>query len=132
MASISAALLTEDAVVSNFIEAARQFTAPRAADFDMKLGVGDRRLLVRMRHGTVLSVDDLATLRPLTPWDFSLSADLKCWQRFWEPMPAAGWHDIFALMRNGNMRIEGRLQPFMANLQLVKDLLAAPRAKSKV
>lgn len=42
---------------------------------------------------------------------------------------SAGWHDVFALMRYGRMHIEGDLLPFMANLQFVKDLLAAPRSQ---
>ena len=130
MSSTSAALRSEDAALSGFIQAAGNFSTQRDADFDMKLGIGRRHLLVKIRGGAVRSVDDYTALRPLTSWDFSLSADLESWQRFWEPVPAAGWHDIFALMRNGNMRIEGKLHPFMANLQLVKDLLAAPRSKS--
>ena len=33
-----------------------------------------------------------------------------------------------ALSKVGLARIEGNLQPFMANLQYVKDVVAAPRA----
>jgi hypothetical protein len=42
-------------------------------------------------------------------------------------MPEAGWHDIFALMKRKEARVEGDLRPFMANLQYIKDLLSAPR-----
>jgi hypothetical protein len=42
-------------------------------------------------------------------------------------MPEPGWHDLFALVRRGCASVEGDLQPLMANLQYVKDLLALPR-----
>ena len=44
-----------------------------------------------------------------------------------EPVPAPGVHDLMALSKQGLVRIEGNLQPFMANLQFVKDVIAAPR-----
>lgn len=128
MLSTTPAFCTERAAISRLVQAVTSFSRPRVADFDMKIGIGNHELLIKVRCGSVRSVDDLLTLRPLTPWDFSLSADVECWQRFWESVPAPGWHDVFALMRNGNMRIEGNLHPFMAHLQLVKDLLAAPRS----
>lgn len=58
---------------------------------------------------------------------FSISATEEAWLRFWKPIPEPGWHDIFALTKRGVARIEGDLQPLMANLQYVKDLLALPR-----
>lgn len=130
MLTTTPALCAERAAISRLVQAVTSFSRPRVADFDMKIGIGSHELLIKVRCGTVRSVDNLLALRPLTPWDFSLSANVECWQRFWEPVPAAGWHDVFALMRNGNMRIEGNLYPFMANLQLVKDLLAAPRSEN--
>ncbi len=36
-------------------------------------------------------------------------------------------HDIFALAKAGEFRIEGELQPLMVNLLYFKDVLAAPR-----
>lgn len=64
---------------------------------------------------------------PLRPSVFSIRAAADDWRRFWEPVPAPGWHDLFALTKDGRAGIEGNLQPFMANLQYFKDLLAAPR-----
>jgi hypothetical protein len=49
------------------------------------------------------------------------------WTRHWRPMPEPGFHDLLAMMRFGHVVIEGELQKLMANLQYVKDLLAAPR-----
>ena len=42
-------------------------------------------------------------------------------------MPAAGYHDLFALTKSGQARVEGDLRPLMANLRYVKDVLAKPR-----
>jgi len=63
----------------------------------------------------------------MRPWTFAFRATAEAWSRFWQPVPEAGWHDIFALMKRKQASIEGDLRPFMANLQFIKDLLAAPR-----
>jgi hypothetical protein len=67
----------------------------------------------------------------MRPWVFAFRASIEAWDRFWQPMPEAGWHDIFALMKRGEASVEGDLRPFMANLQYIKDLLAAPRSLFK-
>ena len=48
-------------------------------------------------------------------------------RRFWQPVPVPGYHDILAMTRFGHAKIEGDLQPLLANLRYVKDVLAAPR-----
>ncbi|HLT98404.1 MAG TPA: hypothetical protein VKZ70_01535 [Burkholderiaceae bacterium] len=121
----------ERLTVDRFLNAVAKFQRRRPATFDIKVGIGGTDLLVKVRSGRVESAESLAALRPLTPWDFALSAEASTWQRFWEATPAAGWHDIFALTRHGRMQIEGNLQPFMAHLQFVKDLLASPRTEVK-
>jgi hypothetical protein len=45
-------------------------------------------------------------------------------------MPEPGWHDLLAIYKRGYAQIDGDLQPLMANLQYVKDVLAAPRQLS--
>lgn len=64
----------------------------------------------------------------LRSWDVALRSDAESWLRHWEPLPAPGFHDLFAMSKAGVLRIEGRLAPLMANLQFVKDVLALPRA----
>lgn len=71
-----------------------------------------------------------ALQRPLQSWDFSVRGTARAWHELWLPAPKPGWHDIFALAKRGEMRIEGDLLPFMAHLQFFKDLLALPRAGS--
>ena len=41
--------------------------------------------------------------------------------------PAPGDNDIFALRKTGEMSVEGNLQPLMANLIYIKQVLAMPR-----
>ncbi len=60
-------------------------------------------------------------------WRFAIRAEADAWGRFWEPVPAPGYHDVIAMCRLGVARLEGDLQPLMANLRYVKDVLAAPR-----
>lgn len=61
-------------------------------------------------------------------WRFAIKADASAWARHWEAVPAPGYHDMIAMTRLGVARIEGDLQPLMAHLRYVKEVLAAPRA----
>lgn len=61
-------------------------------------------------------------------WRFAIRAEADAWARHWEAMPAPGYHDVIAMCRLGVARLEGDLQPLMAHLRYVKEVLAAPRA----
>jgi hypothetical protein len=63
----------------------------------------------------------------MRPWCFAIRGSACGWMKLWQPIPEPGWHDIFALTKSGQFRIEGDIAPFMANLQYFKDLLAVPR-----
>ena len=86
---------------------------------------GDTEFLVRVVEGRLASVERGPFL--MRSWTFALRASAETWQRFWEPTPAPGYHDLFAMKKLGVARIEGDLVPFMANLRYVKDVVAAPR-----
>jgi len=60
-------------------------------------------------------------------WQFAVRGTADAWRQFWKPVPAPGWHDLFALSKRGVLTLEGDLHPLMSNLQYVKDLLALPR-----
>lgn len=113
------------ALARRFIAALQDYGRPRRCNVEMQVRFGATPVHVSVRQGRV--VEAALVTQPLDSWDFSLGADADAWQRFWAAMPAPGWHDIFALSKRGAMRIEGNLQPFMANLQFVKDLLALGR-----
>lgn len=93
---------------------------------DFEIGVGRRILLVSVVEGRVTGVARGPFL--LRPWAFAIRAEADVWAKFLQPMPAAGFHDLLALSKVGRARIEGNLVPFMANLQFIKDVVAAPRA----
>ncbi|HUM14384.1 MAG TPA: hypothetical protein VL086_01750 [Candidatus Nitrosotalea sp.] len=89
------------------------------------VGAGDTEFLVRVVEGRVAAVEVGPFL--MRSWTFALRASDEAWRRFWEPMPAPGYHDLFAMKKLGVARIEGDLVPLMANLRYVKDVVAAPR-----
>lgn len=93
---------------------------------DFALVVGTTPLLVRIESGRVTSVTRGPFL--LRPWTFSITAAPDTWLKLLKRVPDPGTHDLMALSKVGLARIEGNLQPFMANLQYVKDVVAAPRA----
>lgn len=93
---------------------------------DFALVVGATPLLVRIESGRVTAVTRGPFL--LRSWVFSIAAAAETWLKLLKPVPDPGTHDLMALTKVGLARIEGNLQPFMANLQYVKDVVTAPRA----
>ena len=87
---------------------------------------GTTQFLVHVDKGRLLDVEQGPFVMP--SWSFAIRASESVWQRFWQPLPAPGDNDIFALRKTGEMSVEGNLQPFMANLIYVKQVLAMPRA----
>ena len=89
---------------------------------------GETSWLISVHAGRVEKVERGPFL--MRAWSFAVRAPVEAWQKFWEPVPAPAFHDIFAMMKGGHARVEGNLQPLMANLRYVKDLLAAPRGSA--
>ena len=87
----------------------------------------DVQYLVRVVEGRIASVERGPFL--MRPWSFAVRASAEAWRRFWEPVPAPGYHDLFAMKKLGVARVEGDLVPLMANLRYLKDVLAAPRRR---
>jgi len=108
-----------------FCRLAPAFSRPRPVNLDMLLRFGAHPVLVRVRDGRVASAE--APSLPLPSCDFALRASEEAWSRFWESVPAAGWHDIFVLSKRRELAVDGNLQPLMAHLQFIKDLLAVGR-----
>ena len=57
----------------------------------------------------------------------AIRASAESWQKFWQKPPPPGWHDLFALLRRGDVKFEGDQRVLMAYMLYVKLLLAAPR-----
>ncbi len=92
---------------------------------EFEIGVGSMPLHVTIEAGLVRSVVRGPFL--LKPWTFALRADAATWLQLLQPVPAPSVHDLMALSKKRLLRIEGNLQPFMANLQFIKDVMTAPR-----
>ena len=87
--------------------------------------VGDTQFLLTVRDGRIEQIEK----GPFTqrPWRFAIRASRESWDRFWQKTPAPGWHDLFALLRRGDVKFEGDQRVLMAYLQYLKLVLAAPR-----
>jgi len=80
---------------------------------------------VKVHEGRIVTVER-GPFR-MRSWRFAIRAEVDAWSRFWQPMPEPGYHDVIAMTRLGVARLEGDLQPLMANLRYIKEVLAAPR-----
>ncbi len=89
------------------------------------LEVGETQILIEVREGRIVCVETGPFV--MRSWTFAIRATEEVWQRFWEKPPRPGYHDIFALLRHGRIALDGELQPMMANLLYVKEVIAAPR-----
>jgi hypothetical protein len=89
--------------------------------------VGETSWLVSVHAGRVERVERGPFL--MREWAFAIRGSADAWRRYWEPVPPPGFHDLFALTKGGHARVEGDLQPLMANLRYVKDILTLPRGR---
>lgn len=117
--------LDDDALMTLFKKRVQGFKSTRDINLKMLIAFGARKAIVCFNHGSLTEVNESST--PLQAWDFSIAGSTKGWNKFWQDTPEAGWHDIFALTKRGEFNISGQLQPLMAHLQVIKDLLAIGR-----
>jgi len=100
----------------------------RFVDVTFLLEVGEQAWLVTIDRGRVAEVLKGPFVMPR--WTFALRASADGWARFWAPDPEPGWHDLFALIRHKQLRAEGDLHPFMANLFYFKGVLGSLRGEN--
>ncbi|MCI4662362.1 MAG: hypothetical protein MRY63_11160 [Neomegalonema sp.] len=62
-----------------------------------------------------------------TPWRFALSTDAEALERFWQPRPEPGFHDIFGLVKIGRGRVDGDILALVKNLRFFKEFMALGR-----
>ena len=101
----------------------------RFVDTTFMIVVDDVDTLLRVHEGRVTKVTPGPFITP--DYSFCLRASRDVWEKFWQPLPPLGYTDIFALVKQKLMRVEGDLHPLMANLLYFKDLIAAPRQGAK-
>ncbi|MBU6273095.1 MAG: hypothetical protein KGQ67_17460 [Betaproteobacteria bacterium] len=100
----------------------------RFVDATVLLDAQSSQHLISVRQGRIAALTHGPFVMP--SWTFALRAPLAEWEAFWQPLPAPGHHDLFAMRRRKVLSIEGNLQPFMANLLWFKDVLAAGRGET--
>ena len=100
----------------------------RFVDTIFMIAIDDAYTLIRVQEGRITKV----TLGPfITPnYSFCLRASRDVWEKFWQPLPPLGFTDVFALVKQKLMRVEGDVHPFMANLLYFKEVIAAPRKEA--
>ena len=97
----------------------------RFVDTTFMIVIDDDYTLLRVQEGKVTKVTPGPFITP--DYSFCLRASRDVWEKFWQPLPPRGFTDMFALVKQKLMQIEGDLHPFMANLLYFKDVIAAPR-----
>jgi hypothetical protein len=99
----------------------------RGAFFDarFRVDIGEIQFDIKINRGRIDSLDRGPFI--MRSWQFAVLSTAEAWTRLWAPIPEPGWHDLFALTKGGRMTLQGDLQPVMANLQYLKDLLVLPR-----
>lgn len=97
----------------------------RFLDVDCLLGSTEQAFHVAIRAGRIVDIALVPVL--MRSWTFGYRATPEAWAAFWQPLPKAGWHDLFSLTKRGVATLDGDIRPFMTNLQYFKDLLALPR-----
>jgi len=97
----------------------------RLVDTTFMIAIDDAYHLIRVEGGHIAKVTPGPFITP--DYSFVLRASREVWEKFWQPLPPLGFTDIFALVKQKLMRVEGDIHPFMANLLYFKDVIAAPR-----
>ena len=98
----------------------------RTLSADCLMQIGTSPLLLRIDAGRIREC--LTQLPLLCPWTFAIRGSVQAWSALWQDPPPPGWHDLFALSKRGEMAFDGNLQPFLAHLQYIKDVVTLPRA----
>jgi len=87
--------------------------------------VAPEQYLVTVREGRIEKVEKGPFVQ--RSWRFAIRARKESWQKFWQKVPAPGWHELFALLRRGDVVFEGDQRVLTAYLLYLKLVLAAPR-----
>ncbi len=98
----------------------------RAMNLDFALASGGDRFYVSVRAGRIETIARGSQI--LRSAVLAFAAEPETWLAHWRPVPSPGEHDIFALVKDERMAIEGDMRVLMRHLQNLKDILAAPRA----
>ena len=97
----------------------------RFLNVDFMIEVSDVPYYVSIQSGRITSLERGPFF--MRSWRFAIRASAEAWEKLWEPVPRPGYTDILGMVKRGEARIEGDLQPLMANLLYFKEILVSPR-----
>ena len=100
----------------------------RFVDTTFMIAIDDAYTLIRVEGGRITKVTPGPFITP--DYSFVLRASRSVWEKFWQPLPPLGFTDVFAMVKQKLMRVEGDIHPFMANLLYFKDVIAALRKEA--
>lgn len=92
---------------------------------EFMIEVGDTPYYLTVADGRVTRCDRGPLI--MRAWSFAIRGGETAWREFWRPVPRPLFHDIFALAKRGELRIDGDVRALMTGLLYFKGLLAAPR-----
>ena len=101
----------------------------RFVDLTFLVGIGEEGWRIRVESGRIASVE--RQVSPMVGHRFALRAPAAEWDLFWQQIPPPGSQDIFGLLKRRVMQAEGDLQALWSNMMYFKDVLAAPRRRSR-
>lgn len=93
------------------------------------LEVGADAYLIRIHNGEIESVSRGPFVMPR--WTFALRASMEAWEKFCQPRPEPGYHDVLAMVKFKTLKLDGDQHPFMSNLLYFKDVLACLRGATR-
>ena len=99
-------------------------------DTECLVQIGDTPFHIQIAKGRVVHCSRHIPLVCSTA--FVLKGSVQAWSELWQPVPRPGWHDLFALIKQGEMSLQGNTQVVMAHLQFLKDLFDLPAHRAPV
>jgi hypothetical protein len=91
----------------------------------MMIEIGPVPYYISVADGRITQMDRGPLI--MRSWSFAIRGTESAWLTFWQPLPPPHFHDVFALAKRGDFRIEGDMRPLLTHLLFIKDVLAAPR-----
>jgi hypothetical protein len=81
----------------------------RFVDITFMIAIDDAYTLTRVQEGRIIKVTPGPFITP--DFSFALRASRSVWEKFWLPLPPLGFTDVFALVKQKLMRVEGDIHP---------------------
>ena len=97
----------------------------RWLNVECRVDIGTEPFHLILKEGALVSLDRGPKLMRSTA--FTVRGSDEAWDHHWRKIPEPGWHDLFALTKQGAASLDGDLRPLLQHLQYFKDLLALPR-----